>query len=78
MRDPSVLVHEPNDGPVLMVPIRIQDDGIKHKIAGHLSESRRLLLLIGKHMRDCSQNIFDRVIALAKLLGTVVPEPGTS
>lgn len=78
MRHPSVLMHHSNERPILMVPVRIQYNGIEHEIAGHLPKGHGLFLRIGEYMRNRSQNIFDRVVALAKLLGTIVPKPGSS
>ncbi|MEK6804802.1 MAG: hypothetical protein AABZ34_19410 [Nitrospirota bacterium] len=75
--DPSILMHHTNERPVFMVPVRIQDEGVEYEITGHLSKGRCLFLRIGEHMGNRSQDILDRVVALAKLLGPVVPEPGT-
>lgn len=78
VRNPSILMHHTNERPVFMVPVRVQDDGIEHEITGHLLKGRCLLCRVGEDMRDRSQDIFDGVVALTKLLGTVVAEAGTS
>ncbi len=60
VRNPSVLVHHSNERPVLMVPVRIQNDSIEYQIAGHLSKGCGLLLRIREHI-EIAARIFSTV-----------------